>query len=193
MKARIILFSIILLSSLGFINVKAQSRIQSVYGVNLGDSESAVTSKISGTWGTISTGERCYTTKNPTLGNCTFDMAIFLFKNGKLYRVNFLSIDGGGAMEPNFQTPYGGPNLYEQFLATSERYQRMYRTMYSDLSGKYGNPAIDDGDRSIWKSNGNCIELKYLFEDNVDQYGFHEGFTEVIVSYYEGDSTSSNF
>ena len=192
MKAKIILFSIILLSSLGFINVKAQSRIKSVYGVNLGDAESVVTSKISGTWKTNSKGGRYYKTKNPTLGNCTFEEATFLFKNGKLSKVNFFSSDGG-AMDPNFQTQYGGPNGYEQFLAKSERYQRMYRTMYSDLSGKYGNPVIDDGDRSIWKSNGNCIELKYLFEDNVSQYGFHEGFTEVIVSYYEGESTSSNF
>lgn len=192
MKAKIILFSIILLSSLGFINVKAQSRIKSVYGVNLGDAESVVTSKISGTWKTTSTGKRYYQTKNPKLGNCTFDEASFTFKNGKLCKVNFFSSDGG-AMDPNFQSPYGGPNGYEQFLASSERYQRMYRTMYSDLSGKYGNPVIDDGDRSIWKSNGNCIELQYLFEDKVNQYGWHEGFTEIIVSYYEGGSTSSNF
>lgn len=187
MKAKIILFSIILLSSLGFINVKAQSRIQSVYGVNLGDTESVVASKISGTWETTSTGERNYKTKNPSLGNCIFEEATFKFKNGKLFRVNFLSNYSRGIL-PSIHT-----NVYEQFLAKSEIFQRIYRTMHFDLSGKYGNPVIDDGHRSIWKSNGNCIKLEYSFWDKVGQYGDHEVYTSVVVSYYEGDSTSSNF
>lgn len=96
-------------------------------------------------------------------------------------------------MDPNFQGAYGAPNGYEQFLSKSERFQRMYQTMYSDLADKYGRPAIDDGDRAIWKSNGNMIELKYKFEDTTDQLGWHNGWTSILVKYSVGGSSSSNF
>lgn len=173
-------------------SASAQSRISSVYGVNLGDSESVVTSKITGSWKTTSKGQKYYYVGNPTLGNCTFQQATFWFKSGKLYQVTFASADGG-TMDPDFRGAYGAPNGYEQFLAKGERYQKIYRTMYSDLSGKYGSPVIDDGERAVWRSNGNLIEIEYQFEDNTGQFGWHDGFTNVSVRYAVSDSSSSNF
>lgn len=173
-------------------NANAQARISSVFGVNLGDSETAVTSKISGSWKTNSKGQRYYSISNPTLGSCTFQNATFWFKSGKLYQVSFSSGDGG-SMDPNFQGAYGAPNGYEQFLAKSERFQKIYQTMYSDLAGKYGSPVIDDGERAIWKNNGNMIELKYKFEDTTNQFGWHDGWTSILVRYAEASSNSSNF
>ena len=170
----------------------AQSRISSVYGVNLGDSESVVASKINGSWKTTSKGEKYYYSSNPTLGNCTFQQVTFWFKSGKLYCVSFSSADGG-SMDPDFRGAYGGPNGYEQFLANAERYQKMYRTMYFDLSSKYGSPVIDNGESAVWKSNGNMIEIKYNFEDETNQFGWHDGFTSISVRYVVSDSSSSNF
>lgn len=180
MKTRAILFLILLLSFITTVN--AQSTISAVYGVNLGDSEYTVTSKVSGSWKTTSKGKQYYKTISPTLGNCTFDDASFWFEDGKLYRVNFSSY-----AETYIED--------EQILAKAERFQRMYRTMYSDLAMKYGSPIVDDGDRAIWKSNGNRIELKYIFEDNtVDYYGYcHYRTTQISVSYIVGESTPSNF
>lgn len=193
MRINIALILLLLLFSLSAtINAKAQSRISSVYGVNLGDSESVVASKISGSWKTTSEGKRYYRTNRPTLGNCTFESGNFCFESGKLNRVYFTSSDGG-SMDPDFQNPNGGLNGYEQFLSKSERFQKMYHLMYSDLSGKYGSPIIDDGDRAIWKSNGNMIELKYVLEDTTNQFGWHDGYTMVRVAYLVGSSTPSNF
>lgn len=189
---RIIAWILMFICIIGVQTSNAQSRISAVYGVNLGDSESVVTSKISGSWKTDSKGQRYYYTSNPTLGSCTFQQATFWFKSGKLYQVSFSSADGG-AMDPNFQGAYGAPNGYEQFLAKSERFQGMYRTMYSDLSDKYGRPVIDDGERACWKSNGNMIEIKYNFDDTTNQSGWHDGWTSILVRYAKADSSSSNF
>lgn len=181
------LFCVICVSS-----ASAQSRISDVYGVNLGDPESTVTSKISGTWGKTNKGQRFYKKSNPTLGDCKFDQVTFFFTNGKLSSVAFSSGDGG-AMDPNFQGAYGAPNGYEQFLSKSERYQRIYRTMYSNLADKYGSPIINDEDRAVWKSNGNMIELKYTFDDDTDRNGWHNGWTSILVKYSVASSSSSNF
>lgn len=170
----------------------AQSRISSVYGVNLGDTESVVASKVSGTWKTNKQGKRYYFTSNPKLGNCTFQQATFNFTNGKLSSVIFSSGFGGGGMDPNFQGAYGAPNAYDQFLSSSQKYQQMYTRMVTDLSGKYGSPMIDDGSKAIWKSNGNSIEVQYDFDDNI-QYGFHNGWTRIAVTYSVNNSSSSNF
>lgn len=182
---------IVIFCAMGVISSNAQARISSVYGVNLGDSESTVTSKISGTWNTTSKGIRFYKKSNPTLGDCNFDQVTFSFTNGKLSSVAFSSGDGG-TMDPNFQGAYGAPNGYEQFLSKSERYQRIYRTMYSNLADKYGSPLINDEDRAVWKSNGNMIELKYTFDDDTNQYGWHDGWTSILVKYSVA-SSSSNF
>lgn len=184
--------SIILFCIIGATTAYAQARISSVYGVNLGDSESSVTSKISGSWKTNRKGQRYYKTNNPTLGSCTFQQATFWFKSGKLYQVSFSSGDGG-SMDPNFEGAYGAPNGYAQFLAKSERFQKMYRTMYSDLVSKYGSPIIDDEERAVWKSNGNMIEIKYQFDDTTNQYGWHDGWTSILVRYAEATASSSNF
>ena len=174
------------------LSATAQTRISSVYGVNLGDSESTVTSKISGSWKTNSKGVKYYKTTNPTLGSCTFQQATFWFKSGKLYRVSFSSGDGG-AMDANFQNAYGGSNGYDQFISNSERFRKTYKQMYSNLSSKYGRPSIEDEDKAIWKSNGNMIELTYEFNDTVNQYGWHDGWTSVNVIYSVAGASSSNF
>lgn len=184
---------LVMLGIFSVMSANAQSRISSVYGVNLGDSETVVASKVSGSWKTnTKTGKRYYFVSKPTLGNCTFQQATFNFDNGKLARVCFSSGDGG-AMDPNFQGAYGAPNGYEQFLSTSQRYQQMYRRMVTDLSGKYGTPMIDDGSKAIWKSNGSSIEIEYDFEDNTNQYGWHDGWTRIAVTYSLGGGASSNF
>lgn len=184
------LFLLMLVSIMGVISANAQSRISSVYGVDLGDSESTVSSKISGIWKTNSKGQRYYMVTNPTLGSCTFQQVTFWFTSGKLNQVSFTSAEAG-TMDPNFQGI--GPNGYEQFLAKSERFQKMYRTMYSDLAGKYGSPDIEDGERAVWKSNGNVIELKYKFDDDITQFGWHDGCTSILVRYYVANESSTNF
>ena len=173
-------------------SVNAQSRISSVYGVNLGDSESTVTAKVSGNWKTDNKGNRFYSVSNPTLGSCTFQIANFYFKYGKLCEVIFSSGDAG-LMDPSFQGAYGGPSAYDRFIATSERYKRTYRTMYIDLSGKYGSPVIEDEDRAIWKSNGNMIELKNDFTDTTNQYGWHDCWARIMVKYSVSSSSSANY
>lgn len=174
------------------LNSNAQSPISSVYGVNLGDSESTVTALISGNWRTNNNGQRFYSVSKPTLGSCSFQVGNFYFKSGKLTEVIFSSGDAG-LMDPSFQGPYGGPSAYDMFLTTSERYRKIYRTMYVDLSGKYGSPVIEDEDQAIWKSNGNMIELKYDFTDTTNQYGWHDCWTRIMVKYSVGSSSSSNF
>ncbi len=133
LKACMILSCIIITLS-----ATAQSRISSVYGVNLGDTESTVSSKLTGTWKTYEAG-RYYSVNSPTLGDCTFEEASFMFKGGRLSSVCFSSYDGG-AMDPNFRNAYGGVNGYEMFLANGRKFERMFRTMRSDLTSKYGSP-----------------------------------------------------
>lgn len=163
--------------------VIAQNRISSVYGVNLGDTESMVSSKLTGTWKTNSNAKRYYYVSSPTLGDCTFNGATFWFKGGKLSRVSFASGDGG-MMDSNFRNAYGGANAYELFLSNGRKFERMFKTMRSDLISKYGYPTIDDENRCIWRSNGNQIELEYGFEDEADSYGWHQGNTSVCNLLY---------
>lgn len=190
-KLRVFLITL-LLSCIWSISSFAQSRISSVYGVNLGDSEAVVASKVSGSWQNSQKGERYYKVKNPTLGNCTFEQVTFSFKSGKLSRVYFCSSEGGTA-SADFHPFGGGLNGYERTLANAQKYQKMYRTMHSDLAEKYGTPAIDDEERAVWKSNGNLIELKYEFEDTVTQYAAHDVWTSVSVKYEVSGTSSSNF
>ncbi len=173
------------------LSATAQSRISSVYGVNLGDTESTVSSKLTGTWKTYEAG-RYYSVNSPTLGDCTFEEASFMFKGGRLSSVCFSSYDGG-AMDPNFRNAYGGANGYEMFLANGRKFERMFRTMRSDLTSKYGSPIVDDENRCIWRSNGNEIKLEYSFEDETNPYGWHQGVTQVSVIYKTVGASSSNF
>lgn len=170
----------------------AQSRISSVYGVNLGDSESTVSSKVTGTWKTNSKGERYLSVRRPTLGSVTFDSGSFWFANGKLSIVNFSSFDGG-MMDANFTDYTGMPSAYDAFLAKQDSFRSKFSLMRADLMGKYGPPIVDDENTVIWKSNGNQIKLQYIFEDNPTGYGGgHDCQIQVLVQYKSG-GTSSNF
>lgn len=169
----------------GTITSNAQSRISSVYGVNLGDSESIVTTKISGSWKTTK-GEHYYQTKNPVLGNCSFHFANFYFKGGKLNRVVFSSstsypldtcIPGNTCANP----------MYDRFVRESgEIYKDIFQTMRFNLTDKYGAPRINDSNKAQWFSNGNQIEVSY-------DYSPSSRFTGVWVEYSVRDLSNSNF
>ncbi len=192
MKRSFKLYLIVFICICSTIFVNAQSRISSVFGVNLGDSEQIVTSKISGKWKTSSKGERSYVTTNPTLGSCTFEAASFTFKSNKLYKVIFYSSEGG-LCNPNFQGAYGTPNGYELFLGNAQKYKKIYNTMYFDLFDKYGSPVLNDEERALWKSNGNTLELKYDYDDTTTEYGWHDTWVRVAVTYQTIGFSSSNF
>lgn len=176
-------------------SLMAQVSISSVYGVRLGDSESSVISAINsqgkrGEWKSSSKG-RFYKIKSPTLGNCTFEGGTFRFSDGKLSKVTLYSSSGGTA-DPNFS----GANPYypDQFNSTASKFQRIFNTMKLDLMGKYGSPQLEDETRLVWKSsNGNQLTLEYDYQDDTNNYGWHDCFTRVAISYETTSGRSSNF
>ncbi len=191
MKNNFKLYFIVFMCICSTISVNAQSRISSVFGVNLGDSEQIVTSKISGKWKT-SKGERFYVTTNPTLGNCTFEAATFKFRSNKLCKVVFSSSQGA-LCDTNFQCADGAPNGYELFLENAQKYKKIFKRMYFDLLDKYGVPILNDEERALWKSNGNTLEIEYDYKDTTNEYGWHDTWVRVAVTYKTTESTSSNY
>lgn len=183
---RIIAWILMFICIIGVQTSNAQSRISSVYGVNLGDSESVVTSKISGSWKTSNNGERYYQTKNPKLGNCSFQLANFWFKGGKLNRVVFRSVTVYPLDTGIPGNTYANP-IYDRFIQEAEEtYKSIFNEMRFNLTDKYGTPRINDSNKAQWSSNGNQIEVSY-------EYLPSSRSTAVRVMYSVKDNSNSNF
>lgn len=169
---------LILFCAISIFTANAQPRISSVYGVNLGDSESVVSSKISGIWKTNSKGQKYYVSKNPTLGRCSFDDVTFWFKNGELRTVNFscfvLGEDWG---------EYFNPAGYNFAKSKQDVFRKKYDIMKLDLIQKYGQPYIDNGDECIWQSFDSEIRLYYEFTDTINVNNNPECTCQVAVTY----------
>lgn len=188
MKTKITLILILLSSLIPYTScAHAQARISSVYGVNLGDSESVVTSKISGVWRTNPKKGRFYLVKRPMLGDCSFKSGSFWFKDGKLSEVIFIDYDNGGI---DTETQANG---YDEFLEGAERCKNTYDAIYGNLTDKYGRPSSESKYRAVWRSNGNMIKIQYKFRDNIMIGTLHDCDAEVSVTYSVGSSSSSNY
>lgn len=176
---------------IGSVSCYAQATISSVYGVNLGDSESVVTSKISGgSWKTNSKGQRYYTVSNPTLGNCAFQNASFWFNNGKLTSVNFSSFAFGidwGMVDTSSRE-------YDFAKSKEIPFRNLFDKMKVNLTQKYGQPVIDSNDEIIWQSSNRQIRLWYEFKDEIDSYNNPVCECQVAVVYKLGvNSSNDNF
>ncbi len=179
-------FLTMLLCLIGCASANAQSRISSVYGVNLGDSESVVASKISGSWNTSKNGERYYKVNKPKLGNCSFNQANFWFKGNKLYKVVFVSSTSYPLDTYIPGNAYSNP-MYDRFVReSSETYRSIFEEMRFNLTDKYGSPRISDSNKAQWSSNGNQIEISYDFSPSTR-------FTSVRVEYSVKGGSNSNF
>lgn len=176
---------IVVFCALGIISSYAQ-RISSVYGVKLGDTESTVTSKISGSWKTTSNGKRYYESKNPSLGNCSFDDVTFWFKNGKLDAVNFSCFASG-----EYWGEFFSSSGYDSARSKQGIFRKKFDIMRSNLLQKYGEPYLDTEDECIWRDSDRKIRLYYEYEDVINGYNNPHCTCQVLLHYELGVGTSS--
>lgn len=162
--------------------------VDSFYGLRLGMSKTQVVNKLENQGISFerksgSGGEYLHLS-NVQLGDCMFQTLNLSFKNGKLISGAFFSDDGAGG---NPEAP-----AFSRVASSASGFKSTFNTMYANLSSKYGNPQIADGEQYIW-IRGNKLTLDYTYTDEYDGPYMRQARTMVRVLYQLSDSNSSNY
>lgn len=171
--------------------VMAQAQIGSFYGLRLGMSISEVRSALNSQGKTLidatSTQPGKYYTKDVKLGDSSFELLYLYFSNSKLTSGEFFN---GFWRDISTGPENAISQIYSQYQSLAREYKVIFNSMKYNLTSKYGNPIIDDGDVVIWKKGTNQIKMQYL--DRETQGFPHEIETQVRIK-YEMVNNSANY
>lgn len=172
----------------------SQSKIGRFYGVNLGDSKSAIERGVdsqgkTGTW-KYSSSDHCdyYSVQYPKIAECVFDRANFYVNEIGLFKAVFSSADGGMYMDPNHPA-----NPVGKFNAKARECRSTFETLADKLSDKYGVPFQSSDSRIVWKNNGRKVTLEYEYKKDRNQFGTYDAHTRVALTYEIIDISSGNY
>ncbi len=195
--------AIVIILVLNIIVVCAQNApIGSFYGMKLGDSRSAVEAGVrsqgkTGEWRhNKSNNTDFYYVTNPTLGSVKFGYGKFSMTDNKLSAGEFIT--RSTVTECDWKNPsdieYDKKNSQS---AAEEKFQLMRNSFVT----KYGNPAVDTGERCVWQTGKNKLILQYRVYTDYDVFQAFGTVTRTPQSNYEvsvryiasENQTNSNF
>ena len=171
--------------------VVAQAQIGSFYGLRLGMTISEVRSALSNQGKALidatSAQPGKYYTEDVKLGDSSFELLYLYFSDSKLTSGEFFN---GFWRDISTGPEYAISQLFSQYQSLAREYKVIFNSMKYNLTSKYGNPVIDDGDVVIWRKATNQIKMQYL---DREAQGFpHEIETQVRIK-YEKVNNSANY